>query len=54
MNSPLPVGVPVPGEFTVTVAVNVTDWPNFDGLAEDVEAVVVPAFSTFCVNTVDV
>ena len=52
-NSALPAGVPVPGEFTVTVAVNVIDCPNFDGFAEDVTAVVVPPFSTFCVNTVE-
>ena len=25
-----------PGAVAVTVAVNVTDWPNFDGFADDV------------------
>ena len=35
--------LPVPGELTVTVAVNVTDWPNTDGLTEDASAVVVLA-----------
>ena len=35
-NSALPAGVPVPGEFTVTVAVKVTDWPNVDGLTDEV------------------
>jgi len=40
------VGVPEPGELTVTVAVNVTDWPNTDGFAEEVTAVVVEAWLT--------
>ena len=30
----VPVGVPEPGAFALTVAVNVTDWPNTDGLTE--------------------
>ena len=38
-NSTLPVGVPDPE--CPMVAVNVTDWPNFDGLAEDANVVVV-------------
>jgi hypothetical protein len=42
-NVTVPVGVPVPGGFTVTVAVNVTDWPKTDGLAEDATVVVVAA-----------
>jgi hypothetical protein len=46
MNVTVPVAVPLPGAFTVTVAVNVTDWPNFDGFADEISAVVVSAFST--------
>src|SRR5712691_5230836 len=44
----LPVGVPAPGAVAVTVAVKVTDWPNTDGLAEDVSAVLVLALLTTC------
>src|SRR5712692_2787565 len=40
--------LPVPGELTVTVAVNVTDWPKTDGLTEDASAVVVLAGFTTC------
>lgn len=39
----LPVGVPAPGDVTVTVAVNVTDWPNTEGFADEATAVVVEA-----------
>jgi hypothetical protein len=31
----VPVGVPEPGAFAVTVAVKVIDWPKTEGLAED-------------------
>src|SRR3954454_22011297 len=31
-----PVGVPVPGLTTATVAVKVTDWPKDEGLTEEV------------------
>src|SRR5438067_9185832 len=44
----LPVGVPAPGAVAVTVAVNVTLWPNTDGLADDVSAVLVLAWLTTC------
>src|ERR671926_342487 len=42
----------------VTVAVNVTGWPNVDGLDDDVSVVVVavwpsPGGFTICVNGVD-
>ena len=37
-NVTVPVGVPEPGALAVTVAVNVTDWPNTEGLAEDTTA----------------
>ena len=39
----LPVGVPVAGETGLTVAVNVTDWPYVEGLADVVTVVVVDA-----------
>ena len=45
-NVTVPVGVPEPGEFTVTVAVRV-DVPDV-GSVDDVKAVVVDAWFTFC------
>src|SRR5207247_3355325 len=45
----LPDGVPVPGLFAVTVAVNFTDCPNTDGFNEELTDVVVPYF-TVCVS----
>jgi hypothetical protein len=48
MNSTVPDGVPEPGRSAVTAAVNVTDWPNTEGFAEDVIVVVVVSFSTPC------
>src|SRR5207244_4218516 len=44
----VPVGVPAPGAVAVTVAVNVTLWPNTDGFADDVSAVLVLAWLTTC------
>ena len=46
MNVTVPVAVPAPGACTVTVAVNVTDWPKVDGLVEDASTVDVSAFCT--------
>ena len=46
MNVTVPVAVPDPGSCTVTVAVNVTGCPTFDGFVEDVSAVDVSAFCT--------
>ena len=47
----VPVGMPEPGEFTVTLAVKVTGWPNTDGLTEElVTAVVVEAWFTVWVK----
>src|SRR2546425_11428341 len=40
-----PDGVPVPGLFAVTVAVNFTDCPNTDGFNEELTDVVVPDFT---------
>src|SRR2546430_4589354 len=34
-NCTLPVGLPAPGGIAFTVAVNVTAWPNTEGLVED-------------------
>ena len=47
VNATLPVGMPVPGA-SVTVAVNVTDWPATDGFELDVTAVAVAALFTVC------
>jgi hypothetical protein len=46
LKTTLPVGVPAPGEFTLMVAVKFTDWPNTEGLTEEVTAVVVFALFT--------
>ena len=45
-NWTVPVRVPEPGANALTVAVNVTDWPKTDELAEEVRAVVVFAWET--------
>jgi hypothetical protein len=45
----LPAGVPLPGEFTVTVAVKVTDWFRIDGLGDELKAVEVAALLIVCV-----
>src|SRR5437867_4229806 len=49
-----PVGVPAPGETTLTVPVNVTDWPVTDGLTDELTVVVVLAWLTVCVRSEDV
>jgi hypothetical protein len=46
MNMTEPVEVPEPGVFAETVAVNVTDWPNLEGLCEEVTAVEVASWFT--------
>jgi hypothetical protein len=47
LNVTVPLGVPAPGATALTVAVNVTDWPETDGFAEEVGvAVVVEAWFT--------
>src|SRR5918912_3476823 len=48
LNCAVPVGVPEPGALVVTVAVNDTDWPYTEGLAEEETAVVVAAALTTC------
>src|SRR5206468_157306 len=50
----VPVGVPAPGLFAVTVAVNVTACPDSEGLAEEVTPVVVPGSVVVVVVDVDV
>src|SRR5204862_36269 len=49
----VPVGVPAPGLFAVTVAVKVTDCPDTDGLADELTNVVVPAFFTIWLSVVE-
>jgi hypothetical protein len=46
LNCTFPAGVPPPGAVAVTVAVNVTFWPNADGFADDPTAVLVAAAPT--------
>ena len=48
LNVTVPVGVPEPGEFAITVAVNVTVWPKTVGLWSDEIVVVVLAVLTVC------
>ena len=51
LNVTVPVGVPA---LEVTVAVNVTDWPNVEGLTEEPSPVAVLAGFTVWVSTLDV
>jgi hypothetical protein len=48
LNVTVPVGVPTPAPVTLSVAVNVTDWPNTDGVPEELTAVLVLALFTVC------
>ena len=50
----MPVGVPASGATALTVAVNVTVWPNTDGFAEEANVVVVSAAVTVWVKLVEV
>src|SRR6058998_3627851 len=50
----VPVGVPAPGLFAVTVAVKVTGCPDTDGWSEEVRPVVVPGSVVVVVVDVDV
>ena len=47
----VPVGAPVP-PLDVTVAVNVTDWPNAAGFGEDVSVMLLPLWLTPWLKTV--
>src|SRR5439155_22156301 len=44
----MPLGLPLPGEITATVAVKVTACPEDDGLVPELTAVLVPAGLTDC------
>ena len=46
LNVTVPVGMPLPGEFAVTVAVKVTAWLNTEGLADELTVVVVASLLT--------
>src|SRR5437867_1147228 len=46
----VPLGVPAPGTVAFTVAVNVTDWPNTDGFADELRLVDVDAWLTVWVS----
>ena len=47
-NVTVPVGTPAPGASAVIVAVNVTDWPKTDGLADEVtDELVASGFTTW-------
>src|SRR5207302_3461375 len=49
-----PVGVPLPGAFAETVAVSVTVWPNTETRGDVLSVVVLPAWTTVCVNALAV
>jgi hypothetical protein len=53
-NVTVPVGVPVAGGTGLTVAVNVTPWPNTDGSSELDTVVVVAGSVTVCVIAAEV
>jgi hypothetical protein len=46
----VPVGVPEPGGFAITVAVKVTLWPETEGLADDPSEVVVGSWFTVWIS----
>src|ERR1700716_1445604 len=50
----VPVGTPEPGAFAETVAVNVTPWPETDGLADELSTVVVASLFTIWVSGAEV
>ena len=54
MNAAFPDGIPPPGAFAVTVAVNVTEWPLTDGFLEEVSAVALLSFVTVWVSAGEV
>jgi len=54
LNVTVPVGVPLPGATALTVAVNVTDWPTVEGLAEEATVVEVLAWFTTWVTVFEV
>ena len=54
LNDMVPVGVPAPGDTAATVAVNVTNWPDTEGLTEEAIVVVLLAMLAVCVKLDDV
>src|SRR5712691_7427873 len=50
----VPVGVPLPGGFAVTVAVKVTLWPTTEGLTDEPSEVVVGSWFTVWVSGAEV
>ena len=54
LNVTVPLGVPTPVAVVVTVAVKVTACPTFEGLSEEVTAVVVVFLLTTWLNAVEV
>ena len=46
LNVTVPVGLPAPGAVALIVAVNVTVWPDTDGVTVDASAVEVAALLT--------
>ena len=53
-NVTVPVAVPAAGKTALTVAVNVTDWPNTDGFTEELTAGELFPLFTVCVMADDV
>ena len=54
LNVTVPVGVPFPGATAATVAVNVTDWANADGLCEEITVDELDALLTVSVRAAEV
>ena len=54
LNVTVPADVPAAGDAAVTVAVNVTDWPELDGFAELATVVVLFPLLTVCVRAEEV
>ena len=50
----VPVGAPLAGETTLTVAVNVTGWPEEEGFGADTNLVDVEPWFTVCANADEV
>ena len=54
LNVTVPPGIPLPGATGLTVAVNVTGWPDTDGVTEEPTATVVPAALTVWLSAEEV
>ena len=54
LNVTLPLGIAVPGELAVTVAVKVTVWPLREGLRDEATALLVPSLFTTWVRMEEV